>query len=59
MLISLQISLPFLLLMGGIELHESDDFANTSLQNIVNHFAEPLVKAGVDVMVIEEEWLET
>ena len=37
---------------------ESDDFANTSLQNIVNHFAEPLVKAGVDLMVIEEEWLD-
>ena len=37
---------------------ESDDFSNTSSQNIVNHFAEPLVKAGVHLMVIEEEWLD-
>ena len=37
---------------------ESDYFANTLLQNIVNHFAEPLVKAGVNLMVIEEEWLD-
>ena len=37
---------------------ESDDFANTSLQNIANHFAEPLEKAGVDLMVLEEEWLD-
>ena len=36
---------------------ESDDFANTSLQNIVNHFAEPLEKTGLDLMVLEEEWL--
>ena len=34
------------------------DFANTSLQNIVDHFAEPLVKTGVDLMVTEEEWVE-
>ena len=34
------------------------DFANTSLQNIVDHFAESLVKTGVDVIVIEKEWLE-
>ena len=34
---------------------ESDDFANNSLQSIVNHFAEPLVKARVNLMVIEEE----
>ena len=34
------------------------DFADTSLQNIVDHFAEPLVKTGVDVMVTEEEWVE-
>ena len=35
---------------------ESDDIANASLQNIVDHFAVPLTKAGVDLMVLEEEW---
>ena len=29
-----------------------------SLQNIVHHFAVPLTKAGVDLAVLEEEWLD-
>ena len=37
---------------------EKDDFANASLQNIVDHFSVPLMKAGVDLTVLEEEWLE-
>ena len=37
---------------------ESEDFANISWQNIVNHFEEPLEKAGVDLIVLEEKWLD-
>ena len=34
------------------------DFTNASLQNVVDHFAVPLMKADVDLMVLEEEWLD-
>jgi len=37
---------------------ESDDSANASLHNIVDHFAVPLMKVGVDLTIIEEEWLD-
>ena len=37
---------------------ESDDFADVALQNIANHFSVPLTKAGVDLLALEEEWLD-
>ena len=42
----------------GWNITRSDDFVIASLQNIVDHFAEPLTKVGIGLTALEQEWLD-
>ncbi len=45
-----------LLATHGWEKSESDDFADTTVSNLVDNFTVPLQHAGVEVSAIQEEW---